>query len=230
MTAAELVAVRPAAFGLAVMVIPEDVFTEAGETVSQLAVVLAENDTASLAGEVVNVICCEGVVELRVTEVALGVTEGGAVPVAANVAFERLKLPWPPPDNTKLTVPEVRPTDGMAAGTAVIMYPSGIVALAVSVAIPARSQLLMPRVSGAPALSVSTTLTGGVDPALQDRLSPSTATPIVGPMYVLLEELAVVEELDAAEPWLRLVVATTWCPLRPSGSVPLVRFKVPVKV
>jgi hypothetical protein len=88
----------------------------------------------------------------------------------------------------------------------------------------------MPRVSGAPALSVSTTLTGGVEEPLHERLSPSTATPIVGPVYVLLDELAVVEELDAAALWLRLVVATTWCPLRPSGSVPLVKFKVPVRV
>jgi hypothetical protein len=104
-----------------VIVIGEDVFAFIGETVSQVAEVLAANDTAA-DGEVENVICCERVVELRGTEVKLGVTVGGAVPVAARVALERLKLPEAPLDvKTKFAVPEVSPTDGMAAGTAVIM-------------------------------------------------------------------------------------------------------------
>jgi hypothetical protein len=165
------------------MVIGEDVFAAAGVTISQLAELLVANETASLAGEVENVICCERLVELRGTVVRLGVTVGAGVPVATRVALERLKLPELLLDvRTKLTVPEVSPTDGIAAGTAVIMYPFGMVAIAFSVASPARSQLLIARVSAAPTLSVKTTDTGGVDVALQLRFRPSTAMPIVTPL------------------------------------------------
>jgi hypothetical protein len=105
-----------------------------------------------------------------------------------------------------------------------------MVAIAFNVASPARSQLLMLSVSAAPTVSVRTTVTAGVDVALQLRDRPPTAMPIVNPPYVLVEELAVVEETVGVAVWLIEVVRVTWSPLKPSGSVPLVKFKVPVKV
>lgn len=179
---------RPGAAGFAVIVILDDVFAASGETVSQLAELLVVNDTAA-DGEVVNVTCVDSeAVEPEATVagvqvVRLGVTLGGAVPVATRVAFERLKLPELLfDDKTKFTVPEKSPTDGTDAGTAVTIYPFGSSALAERVASPAKSQLLMLSVSPAPTLSVSDTVTAGVEVALQVRLSPSTAIPIVIPL------------------------------------------------
>jgi hypothetical protein len=171
--------VRPV--GLAVRVIFEDVLVADGETVSQVAVLLAWKDTAPIAGDVVNVICCvAGVVEPTTAEgtvqlVMLGMTVGGGVPVATSVASERLKLPGVLlPVKRKLIVPELSGVVGMEAGTAVIMFPSGMVALAVTTASPARLQLLMPSVSDEPTLSVSVTETGGVDE--EEQLNPANDT------------------------------------------------------
>jgi hypothetical protein len=49
---------------------------------------------------------------------------------------------------------------------------------------------------------------------------------------VLVEELAVVEELEGVMPWLMVAAAFTCFPSRPRGSVDgaLVNFKVPVIV
>jgi hypothetical protein len=47
---------------------------------------------------------------------------------------------------------------------------------------------------------------------------------------VTLEEVAVVVELVGTIDWLRSAVAVTWSPLRPMGSAPLVKLKVPVIV
>jgi hypothetical protein len=83
---------------LAVIVTVEEVFVASGVTVSQLAEVLVVNETASAGGAVVKVICCDtGVVEptgtaVGVHEVRLGVTVGGAVPVAMIVALVRLNV------------------------------------------------------------------------------------------------------------------------------------------
>ncbi len=177
--------------GFAVIVIVEVVFAAAGKTVSQLEELPAVNDTAAPGTEVLKLTCCvAGVVEpaekvVGVHDVRLGVTVGGAVPVATSVALLRLKLPeFELPDKVKLTVPGwVRLTDGMAAGTAVIIEPLGMYAVAFSVASPARSQLLICRVSEtAPTLSVRTTVTAGVDVALQLRDSPPTEIAIVSPL------------------------------------------------
>ena len=92
----------------------------------------------------------------------LGVTVGGAVPVATIVALVRVNAVIKF-NNVELTptVPEVSVVSGMLAGTAEIMWPSGIVAVAESVAkgLPNKEmvQLLIAMVSGAPTLSVSVT-------------------------------------------------------------------------
>ena len=173
--------VRPV--GFAVMVILDDVLVASGETVSQLAVLLVLNDTAPMAGEVANVTSCVAAVvepttaEGTVQVVRLGMTVGGGVPVATRVAFESVKLPGVLlPVKRKLIVPELSDVVGMEAGTAVIMFPSGMVALAVTTASPARSQLLMPSVSDAPALSVSVTETGGADEVEQSNPANFTVT------------------------------------------------------
>ena len=90
----------------------EEVFAFSGETVSQVAEVLAANDTAA-DGEVANETCVDtGVVEpagtvAGIQDVRLGITVGGGVPVAESVAFESVKLPellGPPDAKVKLTV------------------------------------------------------------------------------------------------------------------------------
>src|SRR5579859_2822107 len=92
----------------------------------------------------------------------LGVTVGGAVPVATIVALVRVNAVIKF-NNVEVTptVPEVSVVSGMLAGTAEIMWPSGIVAVAESVAkgLPNKEmvQLLIAMVSGAPTLSVSVT-------------------------------------------------------------------------
>jgi hypothetical protein len=115
---------------------------------------------------------------------------------------------------------------GRVAGTAVIMYPSGIVAMALSVVLRGSVQLLMLMVSGAPTLSVSVTVTGVLAVVEQDKPARFTATPL----YVLLEDVAVAKELDGAIDWLMVAVADTTCPLSPRGSEPLTRFNVPVRL
>jgi len=47
---------------------------------------------------------------------------------------------------------------------------------------------------------------------------------------VLVDELAVVLELEGVAVWLMVAVAVTCFPFRPRGSMPLVRVKVPVRV
>jgi hypothetical protein len=139
-----------------------------------------------LDGEVVNVTCCDsGVVEPIASEgavqnVRLGVTEGGGVPVACMVPFSRLKLPGVVlPVNVKLIVPEVRLTVvGMDAGTAVIKFPLGTVAIAFTTASPATLQLAMARVPGPPAVSVNVTVTGGEDEAEQSKPATAIVTPL----------------------------------------------------
>jgi hypothetical protein len=156
-------------------------------------------------------------------------TEGAAVPVATKVALLRSNTVMVP-ERLMLTDP-VTLTDGNAAGTAVIMFPSGIVTLAVNVASPpATLQFLMTSESGASTLSVSVAATAGVAVAEQ------TSGPIlvfkftVGPLYVLVDAMFVVAELTDAIVWLMEVVAVNWLPLSPVGSGPLTRLKVPVNV
>jgi hypothetical protein len=83
-------------------------------------------------------------------------------------------------DRTKFTVPEVRMVEGMDAGTAVVRFPSGMVAVAETVAkgLPARptTQLLMVIVSGAPTLSVIVTVAGGL--AKQSNPAKPAVTPL----------------------------------------------------
>jgi hypothetical protein len=123
------------------MFMEEDVFVPAGVTDNQLppsvVVTLVENETAAYVGEgtVVNeTFCDKGVVDPSGAEgvqaVGLGVTVGGpGLPIAVRLAPPRLKVPTVP-SKSKVIVPEMRETvAGMAAGTAVIMNPSGIVML-----------------------------------------------------------------------------------------------------
>src|ERR1700722_19186531 len=159
------------------MFIEEDVLVPAGfapepagATDSQLpplvGVALVKNETASPAGVGVNgTFCVKGIVEPSgaegVQDAWLGVTEGAAVPVATKVALVRLNLVGEL-ERVMVTNP-VTLTDGNAAGTAVIMFPSGIVTLAVSVASPSRLHWSMTSASGASTLSVRVTETGGVE-------------------------------------------------------------------
>jgi hypothetical protein len=124
----------------------------------------------------------------------------------------------------KLAVPDVTLTNGIAAGTAVIMYPFGILMLAVIV--PGRGGVqLTPIVSGAPKLSVSVT------ELVQSNVpNPEKFNATVTPLYVLVEELLVDELLEGVAVWSKLAVAVTVVPLRRKGSGPLTKLKVPVKV
>jgi hypothetical protein len=46
----------------------------------------------------------------------------------------------------------------------------------------------------------------------------------------LVDEVAVVLELDGEADWLKVAVAVTFFPFRPRGSMPLVRVNFPVRV
>ena len=173
------------------MMMGELVFAIAGVTDSQLppsvVVTLVTNETAAYAGggTVVNTTFCDKrAVEPSGAEGVqaggLGVTRGGAVPVAVSVGpFTSAKMPVEVPLTTRVTVPEIKPTiDGIPAGTAVIMKPSGMVTLPEISASPPRLQLLRLIVSGAPTLSVSVTVAGGVDGLSQVRPATATVTPL----------------------------------------------------
>ena len=169
-------------------------FPAAGETVSQLPMpgmeTLVENETGAKDENVM--LCDKGVVEPMAAvgdqAAGLGVTVGGGVPVATRLggAFvmgfgTRAKLPGEFPDaKTKLMVPEESVVDGIAAGTAVIMFPFGMVTLAEIVAkgVPASAmtQLLMLMVSGAPTLSVKVTVAADEDE--QVKPAKPTTTPL----------------------------------------------------
>jgi hypothetical protein len=154
------------------MVIEDDELLAAGVTDSQVpplgvVVALVANDTTppGSTGDIENEICCEmGVVEPAATaggvqDAGLGVTTGGRVPMAMMVASVRLNTLGGPPLRVYVTVPATRLVSGMFDGTAVLMYPVGIVALAETRADWIK-QLLTAIVSGAPRLSVSVTVTG----------------------------------------------------------------------
>ena len=130
------------------------------------------------------------------------------------------------PVSWAVTCPVI-PVEGMDAGTLLIMAPVGMVTAAVSVARVPTVQLLISIVSGAPTLSVSTTVT-----AAEQLKVPNvpTVNDTGGPAYVLLEEWLLTELLDGAAVWLMLVVAVTCAPANLKGSVPLWRLKVPVTV
>jgi hypothetical protein len=132
-----------------------------------VVVTLVENDTAMYGDEgvVVNeIFCVKAVVDpskaAGVQAAGLGVTPGGWVPVATRVAFSKLHSSVSARDGiTKLPVPDTLTVDGMAAGTAVMIFPSGTVATALKVPSPLGKLQLMPIVSGAPTLSVIVTVT-----------------------------------------------------------------------
>jgi hypothetical protein len=141
------------------------------------------------AGAVVNVtLCIRGLDPARAVGVqaaGLGVTVGGGAPIATTfgrapvvLLATRAKLPGFPL-KTKSIVPEIRLVDGTVAGTAVIIFPSGMVTVALIVARgdPAKStrQLLMAIESGPPMTSVNVTLTGGVD--VVEQLKPASPIP-----------------------------------------------------
>jgi len=154
--------------GFAEIVIEEDELMAAGVTESQLppvvVVALVRNDTAPSGTLVEKVTICDtGVVDPAETaggvqDVRLGVTVGGGVPVAMMVPPVMLKTEGGPPLKVYVNVPVTLFVKGMAAGTAVFMYPLGMVAVAETSANSA-VQLLRARVSDAPALSVKVTLT-----------------------------------------------------------------------
>ncbi len=160
------------------------------------------------------------------------VTAGGAVPVAAIVALERLKTAGVGfPGNTAVIEPVIKgmvAPAAMEAGIAVVISPAGIVTLAEMVASKDPpimiAQLLMPMVSDAPALSVNVTTVGG---ALA-QLKPASVT--VTPLYELVEEVLVAEWLEGVAVWLKAAVAVTAFPLSFRGSVPLCSSKVPLIV
>jgi hypothetical protein len=161
--------------------------------------------------------------------VGLAATAGGAVPVAAIVALERLKTVVAVPNRAVIepVMGTVAPA-AMDAGTAVVISPAGIVTSAEMVASKEPptiiAQLLMPIVSGAPALSVSVTTVGGA--LAQVKPASDTFTPL----YELVEEVLETEWLDGVAVWLKLAVAVTTFPLSFRGSVPLCSSKVPVIV
>lgn len=113
---------------------------------------------------------------------------------------------------------------GMAAGTAVIMAPAGMVMLAETIAYW-MAQLSSSIVSGAPALSVR--VRTGV--LVRPHCTPSSWIPET-PVYVLVEEVLVVEESEGVISCVRVAVAVTVTPSRPTRSAPLARLKVPVTV
>src|ERR1700733_7780696 len=224
------------------MVMDELVFAAAGETDSQfpktLVLTLVVNDTGAEAEKVT--FCVKAVVEpiaaVGVQAVGLGVTVGGAVPVARIVALERVKavIRFNKVELAE-TVPEETLVSGSAAGTAVIRLPPGIVTVAESVAsgVPARSieQSLMAMGSGAPTLSVRVTDTVDASQvtlcAAKAGISSVTATPV----YVLVDEVDDVVELEGVIVWLKVAVAVTPVPFSFKGSEsPATRFKVPLSV
>jgi hypothetical protein len=175
---------------------PGELFAAGGATESHVppaglvAALVVKDTTAGAAGPVKVMGCVKDVVEPctadGVQEVAFGVTVGGGVPVATIVAFERLKtvVDGGVVACTAVIVPVTGVPDGIAAGTAVTMYPVGIVTLAETVA-TAKLQLSMLIVSGALTLSVSVNTAAGK--ASQAKVASVTATPL----YELDEELPV---------------------------------------
>jgi hypothetical protein len=210
---------------------PEPVVATDSQLPPLVVVALVKNETASPAGFVVNVtFCVKGIVEPSgaegVQDAGLGITEGGGVPVATKVALLRLNLVGEL-ERVMVTNP-VTLVDGNAAGTAVIMFPSGIVTLAVSVARLRRLQLSMTSASGASTLSVRATVT--VEVVAQASGPRKVVKFTFGPSYVLVDAMFVVAELAGAIVWLMEVVAENLVPSSEKGSPPLTKFNVPVRL
>jgi hypothetical protein len=100
------------------------------------------------------------------------------------------------------------------------MFPSGIVMVAEIVATPMR-QLLMPMISGAPTLSVSVIVTGEEEA----QLTSSRVIPLT-PMYVLVEKVDVVKELEGVSDCSKVAFASMVRPFKPKISGPLSWLKV----
>jgi hypothetical protein len=149
---------------------------------------------------------------------------GGAAPLAEIVALVRLKSVMAP-EKLILIEPVVTLVFGMFAGTAVVMFPSGNVMLAVSVASVTMLQLIA-IVSGAATLSVSVRVTVGSQFKLPNFVISDTDPPPKVPV----EELLVVEGFVGAVVGFNWPVAVTCDPSSFNGSLPLWRPKVPVRV
>jgi len=110
----------------------------------------------------------------------------------------------------------------MIAGTAVTMFPLGIVMVAETVAYWIE-QLLSVIVSSAPALSVSVI----VGLVVLSHWMPCNCVAATVPLYVLVEELLVVMVLKGVIVCAKVATADTLFWSKPRGSPPLTKFKVP---